>query len=251
MRNAHQAVVVCGRNEGLKEAVETLVADRAAGDRYRVLGFTTDLPSLMQVATLFVGKPGGLTSAECMAVGLPMVLIEPIPGQEERNSDYLLEAGAAVRCNYETTVGYKIDLLLGEPARVASMAANARRLGRTDAAQVIARTVLADEPAPLWISRAAQRVIRAAAREGVSARGGEPDNRVATLRSATTGRSLALVTGQQLQRLTGKAAAVGSTLTVARSTFPSVRSPDDLDLRSTLRRLLATESRVTLTTTTE
>src|SRR5436309_1305578 len=113
MRNPFQAVVVCGRNLKLKEEITTLVAAQA--DRYRVLGYTSDIPDLMRVATLFVGKPGGLSSSECMAAGLPMVLVKPIPGQEVRNSDFLVEEGAAVRCNYDTTIGYKIDSLLDDP----------------------------------------------------------------------------------------------------------------------------------------
>ncbi|WP_304412795.1 glycosyltransferase, partial [Sedimentibacter sp. B4] len=68
--------------------VEALVAGR---DRdFVVLGFTDRMADLMRVASLFVGKPGGLSSSECMAAGLPMVIVNPIPGQEVRNADYLL-----------------------------------------------------------------------------------------------------------------------------------------------------------------
>src|SRR3954454_24439830 len=94
LTNDFQAVVVCGRNEQLKSQIEGLVALRR--ERYCVLGYTTDMPDLMRAATLFVGKPGGLSSSEGMAAGLPMILIHPIPGQEVRNSDFLLEEGAAV-----------------------------------------------------------------------------------------------------------------------------------------------------------
>jgi processive 1,2-diacylglycerol beta-glucosyltransferase len=83
--------------EQLKSQIEGLVAFNR--DRYRVLGYMNDMADLIRTATLFVGKPGGLSSSECMAAGLPMVLINPIPGQEVRNSDFLLEEGAAVRCN--------------------------------------------------------------------------------------------------------------------------------------------------------
>ena len=79
MRNDFQAIVVCGRNDQLKSQIEGLVAFHR--DRYRVLGYTTDMADLIRTATLFVGKPGGLSSSECMAAGLPMVLIHPIPGQ--------------------------------------------------------------------------------------------------------------------------------------------------------------------------
>src|SRR5215218_8836275 len=153
MRNDFQAVVVCGRNEKLKSQIEGLVGFHR--DRYRVLGYTNDMSDLIRTATLFVGKPGGLTSSECMAAGLPMILIHPIPGQEVRNSDFLLEEGAAVRCNYETTVGYKIDQLLAEPDRLLHMSESARRIGRPQAGQQITSMVLADQSRPLWISQAA------------------------------------------------------------------------------------------------
>ena len=128
MQNNFQAVVVCGHNDDLKREIDAAVRPRQ--ERYKVLGFTKDMGNLMRAATLFVGKPGGLSSSECMAAGLPMILIKPIPGQEVRNSDFLLEEGAAVRCNYDTTVGFKIDTLLADPERIAQMAASARRLGR-------------------------------------------------------------------------------------------------------------------------
>ena len=76
-------------------------------------------------ADLFVGKPGGLSASECMAAGLPMVLVNPIPGQEVRNGDYLMEQGAAVRCNTTATIGWKIDEVLGEPGRLQRMQAAA------------------------------------------------------------------------------------------------------------------------------
>jgi hypothetical protein len=72
MHNDFQAVVVCGRNAQLKTQIEGLVAMRR--NQYRVLGYTNDMPDLIRAATLFVGKPGGLSSSECMAAGLPMVL---------------------------------------------------------------------------------------------------------------------------------------------------------------------------------
>jgi len=205
MRNAFQAVIVCGRNAQLKDEIEALVAPHA--DRYRVVGYTTDMPELMHVATLFVGKPGGLSSSECMAAGLPMVLIKPIPGQEVRNSDFLLEEGAAVRCNYETTVGYKIDQLLDDPDRLRSMATSARKIGRPDAARLIVETALADPPTPLWISRAAQQAILAAAEQGVSAREGDADRRVRTLIDARAGISVGVVTMAQIETLAQRVAA--------------------------------------------
>ncbi len=198
MRNRFQAIVVCGRNDQLKGEIENLV--RGRGDQYRVLGFTTDMANLMRAATLFVGKPGGLSSSECMAAGLPMILIKPIPGQEVRNSDFLLEEGAAVRCNYDTTVGYKIDSLLDNPERIRQMAADARRLGRPNAGPQIAATAMAPPPPPLWISHDAQRSILAASQQGAASVDLDAARRLHTLVDATTGLSAGVITGEQLEK---------------------------------------------------
>ena len=88
----------------------------------------------MAASDLLVGKPGGLTTSEALARGLALVIVNPIPGQEERNSDHLLEEGAAIRCNNPPALAYKIDRLLDDPARFAAMRANALRLARPRAA---------------------------------------------------------------------------------------------------------------------
>ena len=147
MQHVVQCVVICGTNQRLRQAVEALTFPHAA--RFRVLGFTTDMINLVRVATLFVGKPGGLTASECMAAGTPMVIVTPIPGQEERNADYLLEEGAAVRCNDLDIIDYKLDQLLRDPRRLDQLRHNARRVGRPDAAQVIAATALVDRGEPV------------------------------------------------------------------------------------------------------
>lgn len=143
LENDFQAVVICGKNDQLRREIIALAAPRA--DDFRVLGFTDAMPDLLRVASLFIGKPGGLTASECMAAGLPMLIIDPIPGQEERNSIHLLEEGAAVRCNELSTIAFKVDRLLSDPERLAQMRRNTSRLGRPDAARVIVETLLAEE----------------------------------------------------------------------------------------------------------
>lgn len=61
-------------------------------------------------------KPGGLPTAETFAKGLVFVIVNPTPGQEERNSDHLLEEGVAIRCNNLPALAYKIDRLLDDPS---------------------------------------------------------------------------------------------------------------------------------------
>jgi processive 1,2-diacylglycerol beta-glucosyltransferase len=244
MRNDFQAVVVCGRNEKLKSQIEGLVSFHR--DRYRVLGYTNDMPDLIRTATLFVGKPGGLSSSECMAAGLPMVLIHPIPGQEVRNSDFLLEEGAAVRCNYATTVGYKIDQLLAQPDRISRMAERARKVGRPDAGPMITSAVLADETPPLWISQAAQKSVLASSERGIAAANLYAGRRVRTLIDSPTGLSAGVITTAELDSLLPVTA--GSTLSGTNSLSLSANQISDLRRRTepglmlTLRSMLGKAS---------
>jgi processive 1,2-diacylglycerol beta-glucosyltransferase len=130
-------VVVAGRNEELRRTLE-----ESAGPRTRVLGFTTEIDEWMAAADLLVTKPGGLTTAEALARGLPMVLVNPIPGQEQRNADALLETGAAVRANTPAVLGWKVDALLADEARLARMRAAAQGAARPHAALCVARWAL-------------------------------------------------------------------------------------------------------------
>ena len=163
IRSPFTATIVCGRNDELRRRIEELVAP--AGDRYRVLGFTQEMPQLIRDADLFVGKPGGLSASECMAAGLPMVLVNPIPGQEVRNGDYLMEQGAAIRCNTPATIGWKIDQVLREPGRLHRMQAAARRIGRPDAAADVLSGLLNGSARPLVVTRAAQKSILVASEQ--------------------------------------------------------------------------------------
>lgn len=96
-------------------------------------------------ADLIITKPGGLTTAECLAMGLPMLLSAVIPGQEERNADYLIEQGAALKAFDQLTLRYRIGHLLAHPDQLADMRERARALGRPHAARAVLATVLENE----------------------------------------------------------------------------------------------------------
>ena len=89
----------------------------------------------MTAADLVVTKPGGLSVSECLAKRKPMLLVSPIPGQEERNADYLLEAGAAVKSMDGATLAYKLSRLVADPARLAAMSEAAHRIATPHAAR--------------------------------------------------------------------------------------------------------------------
>lgn len=142
LRNDVQTIVVCGRSEEVKDRVTKAAAQRR--NQFCILGYTDRMHELMHISDLFIGKPGGLTTSEALACGLPMAIFSPIPGQEERNADHLLEEGAGIRCNELTTLPFKIDRLLDDPARLGAMRAAAKAMGHPDAARTIVKTLLDD-----------------------------------------------------------------------------------------------------------
>ena len=139
LEHSARVVVVCGRNEALKAELSAAVKTfpKNSSVSFTLLGFTTEMDELMTAADLYVGKPGGLTTSEALSKGLPMVVINPIPGQEERNSDHLLEEGVAIRCNNLPALAFKIDTLLDTSGKLNRMAENALALGKPGAAFAI------------------------------------------------------------------------------------------------------------------
>jgi processive 1,2-diacylglycerol beta-glucosyltransferase len=133
-------VVVAGRNEKLKTQLQKIPSPER--HRVKVLGFTDQIDELMAVADLVVSKPGGLTTSETLARGAAMVIVNPIPGQESRNSDFLLENGAAIKVNNVATLSYKLTSLLRLPDRLDKLKANARQLSRPQAAFDVVKNAL-------------------------------------------------------------------------------------------------------------
>ncbi|NID15212.1 MGDG synthase family glycosyltransferase [Luteibacter yeojuensis] len=136
-----QLVVLAGRNAAALERLRALASSRYPG-RLFPQGYTQHVDRLMACCDLAITKPGGLTTSECLAMGLPMIVNAPIPGQEERNADYLLEHGAAWKAIDAVSLAWRIGQIQAQPARLAAMAANARAIGRPHAAREVVATVL-------------------------------------------------------------------------------------------------------------
>jgi processive 1,2-diacylglycerol beta-glucosyltransferase len=133
-----QTVVVTGRNEELRQQL-------AAQDRKHpthILGFASNMHELMAISDLIISKPGGLTSSEALALGKPLFILNPIPGQEAANSDFLLERGAALKVNRVEDLPFRLDQLLGNK-KLAQLSRAAKGLGRPAAATQICREVVA------------------------------------------------------------------------------------------------------------
>ena len=115
----------------------------SAGDRRLFpMGFTHTVERVMACSDVVITKPGGLTTSECLAAGLPMIVVSQIPGQEERNADYAAERGAALKAIDEATLAYRVGRLLSEPGLLPALRQAAAALGRPGAAGDILRVVL-------------------------------------------------------------------------------------------------------------
>ena len=136
-----QIVVVCGRNEELRRDLAVLERRHPT----HVLGFVTNMHELMAVSDLILTKPGGLTSSEALAMGKPMFVLNPIPGQEAANSDFLLEQGVAAKANRSEDLPFRLEKLLHSP-RLGEMARASKRLGKPSSAVAVCDEVLARMP---------------------------------------------------------------------------------------------------------
>jgi processive 1,2-diacylglycerol beta-glucosyltransferase len=132
-----QVLVVAGRNAELRARLAVMDSRHPT----RVLGFVTNMHELMTAADLIVSKPGGLTTSEALALGRPLFILNPIPGQEAANSDFLLERGAATKINRVEDLPFRLNQLLGGK-KLKEMAKAAARLGRPDAARLVCEETL-------------------------------------------------------------------------------------------------------------
>ena len=135
-----QLVAVAGRNEALRRRFEALA--RGSRRPVTVIGFTDELHVCMRAADLVVSKPGGLTVSEALVCGLPLVIVNPIPGQETCNSDYLLAHGAAIKIDNPRQLGRSVSQLLTSPARLETLRAATLAIARPEAAADIVRDAL-------------------------------------------------------------------------------------------------------------
>jgi processive 1,2-diacylglycerol beta-glucosyltransferase len=135
-----QIIAVSGKNRSLQERLEKL--KEKANIPVTVFGFISNVYEVMHASDIIITKPGGLISSETLAAGLPMIIVNPIPGQEEYNTIYLTTEGAAVRVNKLSEVPIIIDILLKSKERILEMAKNARRIGKPKASYEIAKLLL-------------------------------------------------------------------------------------------------------------
>ena len=132
-----QVVAVAGHDQALRARLDALRGKLALD--IHPFGWSDRIPEFMAAAGLLVTKPGGVTSSEALAAGLPMVLTHPIPGPEERHAKYLVGLGVAVRADDSRQIPQLVHSLLGDPDRLKEMGRRGRDIARPDAAHAVAQ----------------------------------------------------------------------------------------------------------------
>lgn len=135
-----QIVAVAGTSERLRKRLEAMAGGR---DHVRVLGYVEEINRIMETADILVGKAGGLTVSEALALRLPILIYNPVPGQEIYNVDFLVNYGAGLMCRDEDDVVEKVRFLASHTGRLRQMSENAAALGKPSASSTVCERVLA------------------------------------------------------------------------------------------------------------
>lgn len=114
-----QLIIVCGRNKRLKKQLELELKDYKHD--VLLLGFCENIQELMAISDLMITKPGGVTTSEALAMGLPLLIYHPLPGQEEDNAEFLWKSGLAFLAKTENDLILKIESILNDSRDLKSM----------------------------------------------------------------------------------------------------------------------------------
>ncbi len=138
----YQIVAIAGKNEKMKENFEKAVVELNAQDRVKLLGFTDKVPELMSISSLVVTKPGGLTTTESLISHLPMIIINPIPGQEEQNAEFLENHKVGIWIRKTDNPDDVISQIFSSNNLIEQMRDNTKLLAPKDSTKNICETIL-------------------------------------------------------------------------------------------------------------
>ncbi len=133
-----QCFMVCGKNAGLQQSLEKI----SFSYPIRIFGFVDFMPDLMEASDLIVAKTGGLTTCESLAKGIPLIVLEPIPGQETRNAEILKERNAAFFMEKPEQIKVIVQSILKDPALIDAKKKEIQKLSKPHAAEDLASFVL-------------------------------------------------------------------------------------------------------------
>ena len=142
INNNYSIIAVAGKNEKMKQHFEEVVSKYNKQEYMCVLGFTNQVPELMHICEFVVTKPGGLTTSESLACNLPMVIINPLPGQEEENAELLVKNGIAIWIKKDDNPQIIFEQLFSNPEKLKIMKQNTNILAKPFSTKNICEIIL-------------------------------------------------------------------------------------------------------------
>lgn len=139
-----QVVAISGKNEKMKRKFDELVEESHKNDSVKILEYTNKVPELMSVSDLIITKPGGLTTTESLASGLPIIVINPIPGQEEGNAKFLEDSGTGIWIKKGDDIKNTLTNLFQDEEKLKRMKINARLMAKRNSTKDICEIALKD-----------------------------------------------------------------------------------------------------------
>lgn len=132
-----QVIAISGKNEKMKHSFEDIVNNASKHDCMKILSYTTKVPELMNISDIVITKPGGLTTTESLVSGLPLVIINPLPGQEEENAQFLVDNNVAIWLKNNDDVYKKLSSLINNSSLLENMKENTKLIAKPDACKKI------------------------------------------------------------------------------------------------------------------
>lgn len=139
-----QVIAISGKNKKMNAKFNELVEATHSEDRIKVLEYTNQVPELMSIVLGVITKPGGLTVTECLVSGLPIVIINPIPGQEEENAEFLVNNNVAVWLKKDDNIARTLKNLSKNIDGLTKMGENAKKLSKPNATEDISKILISE-----------------------------------------------------------------------------------------------------------
>jgi len=137
-----QIIAIAGRNVKMKERFDELVYETNSSSSVKILSYTNQVPELMSVSDLVITKPGGLTTTESLASGLPLILIDPLPGQEEENAIFVEKNGAGLWIKKDANIKKILSEVFKSPYKLLNMKIKARLIAKKNSTKDICEMLL-------------------------------------------------------------------------------------------------------------
>ena len=138
----YQIITIAGKNENLKNHFEEIVVKANRENSVKVLGFTNKVAELMQISNVVITKPGGLTTTECLVSNLPIIAINPIPGQETENAEFLEKNGCAIWLKKDYNIFNTLNYILNDESELLKMKENTKLIAKPNSTKDICKIIL-------------------------------------------------------------------------------------------------------------